>query len=163
MRRTSRKAFTLIELMIVVAIIGILAAVAVPKFAEMVTRSKEAKVKGNIGAVRSAVSIYYGDIEGLYPENLFVGLTANARYMPSIGGVDTLGDFEIPKNDNNVGHSAVGTHKSATQAAILQADLSFVAPDDTSAIFYANTGSHRGEIFVNCTHLDSKGSVWTSY
>lgn len=67
------KGFTLIELMIVVAIIGILAAVAIPKFADLVTKSKEAGVKGNIGSVRSAISIYYGDNEGVIdPDSSFI-------------------------------------------------------------------------------------------
>jgi prepilin-type N-terminal cleavage/methylation domain-containing protein len=71
------KGFTLIELMIVVAIIGILAAIAIPKFADLVTKSKEASIKGSLGTIRSAVSIYYSDQEGVYPASgsLAIALT----------------------------------------------------------------------------------------
>ncbi|HND63455.1 MAG TPA: prepilin-type N-terminal cleavage/methylation domain-containing protein, partial [Elusimicrobiota bacterium] len=58
------RGFTLIELMLVVAIIGLLAAIAIPKFANLVVKAKEASVRGKIGSVRSAMSIYYADNEG---------------------------------------------------------------------------------------------------
>src|SRR5579859_8016033 len=75
--------FTLIELMIVVAIIGILAAIAIPKFAQLVTKSKEGATKGSVGSIRSALSIYYGDMEGLYPVSSYA-LTINGKYLANI-------------------------------------------------------------------------------
>src|SRR5687767_666734 len=98
------KGFKLIELMIVVAINGILAAVAIPKFADLVTKSKEASVKGGLGAIRSAVSIYYGDLEGAYPTNLFAGLATGNRYMPAVGGAPSLGALSIPKHTSSGGN-----------------------------------------------------------
>src|SRR3954454_322818 len=100
MTKSSRsKGFTLIELMIVVAIIGILAAVAIPKFADLVTKSKEAAVKGTLGALRSAVSIYYGDLEGNYPGNLFTAMTTGNKYMPALANTPSLGAYVIPKTN----------------------------------------------------------------
>lgn len=64
----TKKGFTLIELMIVVAIIGILAAIAIPKFADLIRKSKEGSTKGSMGALRSALTIYYGEQEGIYPD-----------------------------------------------------------------------------------------------
>jgi len=54
----SEKAFTLIELMVVVVIIGILAAIAIPNFLRMQTRAKESDVKGVAHAVLLAVEEY---------------------------------------------------------------------------------------------------------
>ena len=85
--------FTLIELMIVVAIIGILAAVAIPKFADLIDRAKEAKVKGNLSAIRSAISIYYGSYEGLAPSDedgttLGTALVTDGDNMSKLPGAD---------------------------------------------------------------------------
>src|SRR6266446_2821109 len=99
--KKNQKGFTLIELMIVVAIIGILAAVAIPKFADLVTKSKEASVKGTLGSLRSALSIYYGDNDGNYPGqaagDLFTALSTNYKYMPGVANVQSLGRYDIPK------------------------------------------------------------------
>src|SRR3954467_3408107 len=76
----AKRGFTLIELMIVVAIIGILAAIAIPKFAELIRKSNEGKLKGTLGAMRSAISIYYADMEGPYAADLY-SLTISGKYL----------------------------------------------------------------------------------
>jgi len=60
-----QKGFTLIELMIVVAIIAILAAVAAPKFGEQIKKSKDAKGLALVGNWRSASQLHYSD-DGVY-------------------------------------------------------------------------------------------------
>ncbi len=150
------KGFTLIELMIVVAIIGILAAVAIPKFADLVTKSKEAAVKGNVGSVRSAISIYYGDTEGIHPagSGLYAGLTNGDKYLPSSQG---LGDFTLPKNTSlTTGHSG---GKITSQAKIRANSSALDSEADASPLVY---DSNNGTTWVNCTHNDTKGSIWST-
>ena len=58
--------FTLIELMIVVAIIALLASVALPKFANTTDAAKAANVQGNLANLRTAISMFKAK-EGEYP------------------------------------------------------------------------------------------------
>ncbi len=83
------KGFTLIELMIVVAIIGILAAIAIPRFAALIDKAREAGARGNLGALRSAIAIYYGDTKGCWPQ----GLDTRTDYVV---GSETMPPF-VPK------------------------------------------------------------------
>src|SRR6476661_5480990 len=58
-KRSNRRGFTLIELMIVVAIIGILAAIAIPNFIRFQARAKQSEAKANLKAVFTAQRAYY--------------------------------------------------------------------------------------------------------
>jgi len=57
----SKKGFTLIELMIVVAIIGILAAIAIPNFLKFQAKSKQSEAKTNLAGIFTAETAYFGE------------------------------------------------------------------------------------------------------
>src|SRR3990172_13422751 len=65
----NKKGFTLLELMVVVAIVGILATLAQPMFKNAVLKSKEAALKENLFNVRNVLDQYYAD-NGSYPGSL---------------------------------------------------------------------------------------------
>jgi len=62
-----QKGFTLIELMVVIVIIGILTAIAIPNFVGAQDRAKIASVKSNMHVFRTVLETYAVDYAGLYP------------------------------------------------------------------------------------------------
>ncbi len=60
---TNKKGFTLIELMIVVAIIGILAAIAIPNFMNYQCKAKQSEAKANLGNMRVMQEAYFAEYD----------------------------------------------------------------------------------------------------
>ncbi|HLD29382.1 MAG TPA: type II secretion system protein [bacterium] len=141
----NKKGFTLIELMIVVAIIGILAAVAIPRFADLIRKSKEGATKGNLGAVRSATTIYYGDNEGIWPLSL-TGLVAILDSSSNPKYLDELPTVKIGRAD----HSDLATETTAADDVV-----------DDGANWWYNTDA--GRVRINCTHTDTKAAAIHSW
>ena len=138
-----KKGFTLIELMIVVAIIGILAAIAIPKFADLINKSKEGATKGSLSSVRSAIQVYYGDNEGWFPTDTLECLTSASKYLNEIPVA------KLP-----------GTSHADTAGVV----TTFT---DGGGWYYANdfsTASTWGNFALNCTHQDLKASgAWSTF
>ena len=65
----SRRGFTLIELMVVLALVGALLSLALPRYVASVSRSAEVVLRHNLKATRNAIDQYYGD-RGGYPGSL---------------------------------------------------------------------------------------------
>jgi type IV pilus assembly protein PilA len=91
----NRKGFTLIELLIVVVIIGILAAIAIPKFAATKDKAKLAAIKSDLRNIETAEEAYfsdnneYADLATLGTANLFLPTDPNTGTVtPSATGYE---------------------------------------------------------------------------
>ena len=141
--------FTLIELMIVVAIIGILAALALPKFAGLVEKSREAATKGNMNAITSAVSIYYGDNEGVFPTWLMTESGYSfSKYLESIPPVKAT-------------HTGIGSGISEGPSGT---SVQHTTDENINATGRGWRYSREsGRVFVNSSATDSKGMPYSTY
>ncbi len=80
--------------MIVVAVIGILAAIAIPRFGQMLEKSKEGQTRGNLNSIHSASSIYFADQKGVWPTTLSTNSSyAFSLYLDYLGPVKASGYF----------------------------------------------------------------------
>ena len=76
-----KKGYTLVELLIVVAIVGILVSLAIPNFQQSALKAKETALKQNLFTMRTVLDQYYAD-RGDYPESL--QSLVEAEYLRSI-------------------------------------------------------------------------------
>ncbi len=110
MRTTSRNhAFTLVELLIVMAVIAILSAIAVPNLLEAQTRSKVSRVKADFRALATAIEAYHTDYKHYPPwmdggnneinpvRRRLVPLTTPVAYISSVPYKDPFPDERDPK------------------------------------------------------------------
>ncbi len=83
--------FTLIELVIIIVVLGILAAIAIPKYQDITSDAKEAACRGALGGLRSGITIYYAN------QAVQTGTAA----WPGLDSLQTIGvvmEQQIPKN-----------------------------------------------------------------
>lgn len=77
----SGRGFTLIELVLVMAIIALLLTLAAPRYFNSIDRSKEAVLRSNLAMTRDALDQYFGD-HGKYPDEL--ATLVAAKYLRSL-------------------------------------------------------------------------------
>ncbi|MDF2439224.1 MAG: hypothetical protein JWN98_208, partial [Abditibacteriota bacterium] len=102
-----RRAFTLIEILIVVAIIGIVAAILLPIFSSVRERTRTTTCTSNLRQIGLALQLYTNDYRGFYPH---IGLSANPdctlwadRIYPYLKAADVLHCPSYPAGDYRPG------------------------------------------------------------
>lgn len=138
-----KKGFTLVELLIVIIIIAVLAAIAIPKFANSSLRSKEAALRGNLRMTRDAIDLFRAD----------------TGVLPAVAA--DLAVTTAPAN----GLDATGGSKAITAADWRGPYLQALPADPTNAgaLGYVTTGATTGKVSANNTGTASDGTSYTTW
>ncbi len=122
---SNRKGFTLIELLIVVVIIGILAAIAIPKFANTKEKAYVASMKSDLRNLVTAQEAYFSDNNSSYAGSISA---MGTNYKASSGVTVTMGTV------TTTGWGATARHQSTAK---------------TCAITVGGTATNEGEPVCN--------------
>lgn len=128
--------------MIVVGIIGILAAVAVPKFGEAIEKANLGTSLGNLAAIRSAVTIYYSSY-AIMPKTLDI---ENPLFKHMMGDVMPAVKSHYPALHDPSGNTLTYGNN---------------IPSDYGRGWYYNT--NNGDVYINSIEKDIKGINYTMY
>lgn len=155
----SESGLTFIEWAIIVAVVGIIAALAFPYVQEMQEKSREAATKANIAAIKAAISIYYGDHEGIWPTTLDV-----SDKTPGYG----FGDYLPIMPKVKVRYPADPSKSPAGNLVTYQSftDEPSLAETNIPGMGWRYDGplqSNTGRIWVNSSLTDLNGVSYTTY
>ena len=128
--RTARGAFTLVELIVIIVVLAILSGVAIPKYIDYTANAKSSAAKATLGAVRTAVSLYYVNS----------ALTGTATF-PTLVQLQTLGTVmrePLPNNPYNASNTIAAATWAATPPTSGANGWNY---DATAGRFWANSNT----------------------
>lgn len=165
-----RSAFTLVELVVVVLILGIIATIAVPRVIRSTANAQESALKQDLSAIRSGIELYASDHNGSFPGAVADGLGNAAGsedafknqllyYTNVNGGVSQTKSSAHPFGPylrRPFPKAPIGAHTGAATVKVENAGALLTGADGSTAWRYDYT---TGEFILNSNAMSSDGAT----
>ncbi len=149
MTRKQQAGFTLIELMIVVAIIGILAAIAIPRYQDYTKRAHVSEGLTLAAPYKTGITEYYSS-EGTWPEDL-----------TSIGISSLTGDnADVKQSPANPGNAVSSIAISGGDTAVTEITITYNSKVATGATISLTPEDNEGAIKWTCAYEGAMDPAW---
>jgi general secretion pathway protein G len=187
LRHAAAKGFTLIELLIVVIIIAILAAIAIPQFANTTGDAQEGAVSANLNTIRSALELYRVQHNGKYPSAMSsVPTGAAATACTGTKGSGTADNTQAFVDQLTMFSNAAGETCSiaaagfsfgpylreipsealsgvASNTVTIKTDTTYTAPTTEGSGWLFFNNDRVGKFVVNSSKVGRRGTALSTY
>ncbi len=155
MKRTVTKGFTLVEILIVVIILGILAAIVIPQFTEASSEARVSNLMTNLQTIRSQLLLYKTQHLEDYPDDFADQMT---QYTDVNGNTNATPDSDYPYGPYLQSVPANPISGSNVVREVTGASTTFSAPEaDAGWWFNSDTGEFRADL--TDTHTTTDGNT----
>jgi len=175
-----QKGFTLVELLIVVIILAILAAIVIPQFSSATVDAQESALDSNLNALRSAIDLYKVQHNGKYPGQVAATgatCTVGAAGAGAINTAQAVID-QLTKYSSASGTTCSGADPTTLLGPYLRKGVPADPITNSAAIAVATAGTplapaaatggwaydnKTGQIVMNSNATDSKGAAYSTH
>lgn len=161
--RNSR-GFSILELILVLACVGLMAGITIPKWTTWLDRSREAYNKGKFAAVRQAISLYYADNGREFPVTLPALVPKYMAEMPALRATSRMEGLHETSFIPDGATGARGVAPWRTLPKFLESRHAYFAAFPDHSVYYLNyRPGLYGEVHWSCTHRDTRGIPYSTY
>jgi prepilin-type N-terminal cleavage/methylation domain-containing protein len=178
--RAVQRGFTLVELLIVVIILAILAAIVIPQFSSATRDAQEAALDSNLNALRSAIELYKAQHSGKYPGAVAATGATCTVGSAGTGAINTQQAIidQLTKYSSITGTTCSGADPTTTLGPYLRKGVPADPITQSAAIAVATAGIPlapaaatggwaydvlTGQIVMNSNALDSKSVAYSTH
>lgn len=175
-----QRGFTLVELLIVVIILAILAAIVIPQFSSASTDAQEAALDSNLNAIRSAIELYKVQHNGKYPGQVAATGATCTVGSAGTGAINTAQAMidQLTKYSSASGTTCSGADPTTILGPYLRKGIPADSITNSAAIAVATAGTplapaaatggwaydvKTGQIVMNSNATDSKGAAFSTH